>query len=286
MIVVRLMGGLGNQMFQYAIARSLADRYQTDLKLDIFDYQFHKLRRYEIDNYCVRASIATQKDLDCFGVKVNRFTLRHRIFKQLPNLFSGKVFCEKSLAFNSGIFDIEPPAYLDGYWQSEEYFIANADAIRRDFSLVDPLDESNQIMLDKIKKSKSVSLHIRRGDYVNNDAHGVCSADYYRKAVRYVAERINYPHLFVFSDDLEWVRDNLVFPVETTFVSINDNTRGIFDMMLMQNCEHHIIANSSFSWWGAWLNPSPQKIVVSPVKWFRDTRLDDKDIIPTGWIRI
>ena len=138
--------------------------------------------------------------------------------------------------------------------------------------------------------SNAVSLHVRRGDYVSDPAtnrfHGTCSPDYYRQAVDYVIGRAGVPHLFVFSDDQEWTRANLQFAVPRRSSSANPPDCGYRDMQLMARCRHHIIANSSFSWWGAWLNPSPEKIVVAPKQWFSSPRNDTRDLVPPNWVRM
>ena len=145
-------------------------------------------------------------------------------------------------------------------------------------------------LVRRIDAVNAVSLHVRRGDYVDNPStnrwHGICSLDYYQRALDYIGFHAEAPHLFVFSDDQKWTRANLRFAAATTFVEINPPDRGYRDMSLMARCRHHIIANSSFSWWGAWLNPSHEKIVVAPKQWFSAARNDTRDLIPPGWVRL
>lgn len=290
-VIVRLMGGLGNQMFQYAAARSLADRYQVELKLDLFDFEYHRLRRYELGNFRIRAGIAGKDDVRSLGMNIVRLSLYGRLRHRFLPTLSKSVFREKTMAYDPKMESIALPVYLDGYWQSERYFVFNRDVIRNDFQLTSQPDESNGEVLTRIKAVNAVSLHVRRSDYVTDSKTskvlGLCSLDYYRNAVSYISEIVDRPHFFVFSDDHSWVQENLGFVTPRTIVTVNSSQNGVFDMMLMQCCKHHIIANSSFSWWGAWLNSAHGKIVIAPKKWFvDDMQLQTNDLIPSSWIRL
>jgi hypothetical protein len=290
MIVVKLIGGLGNQMFQYAIARSLADRYNVVLKLDLSGYEQYALRHYELGGFNIRAEIADRPDMDFFKVNTQQRSVLQRIKTYLPFSRRGSVFREAAFVFDERVLSIKPPVYLDGYWQTERYFIHNSEALRRDFTLRQRLDERNGEMLAQIKETNAVSLHIRRGDYLSdsrtNDFHGVCSLEYYHAAIHIIAKRVENPHIFIFTDDHEWAKNNLDFKYPSTLVDVNSGDQGILDMMLMCHCKHHIIANSSFSWWGAWLNPSPEKIVIAPKSWFRNAPHDTSDLLPKAWITL
>jgi hypothetical protein len=201
-------------------------------------------------------------------------------------------FKEKSFIYNEEVFQNDPPLYLDGYWQSEKYFLDISKHLYSEFVLKQPLDKTNQEMMNQINDSKSnaVSLHIRRGDYVKNPKtalyHGICSLDYYRSAADYLAARLEAPHFYVFSDDLEWVSNNLELPYLMTLVDVNGPDRGASDMTLMMACRHNVIANSTFSWWGAWLNQHVGKIVIAPERWFIEASLDTRDLIPASWVRL
>ena len=179
---------------------------------------------------------------------------------------------------------------MEGYWQSYRYFADAADKIRQELTPRDPMEPGNAAVAAEIDAVEAVSLHVRRGDYVTNAGaapfHGLCSLDYYRAAVNHVRARVGAPHLFIFSDDHDWARDNLRFDLPTTYVVANPPDRGFRDMQLMARCRHHITANSSFSWWGAWLNPRHDKIVVAPQAWFADPKIDTRDLIPQGWTRL
>jgi hypothetical protein len=177
--------------------------------------------------------------------------------------------------------------YLAGYWQSEQYFREAAPAIHADFTFKSLPANRNAELAEQIGQVNAVSLHVRRGDYVNNPktnvVHGVCSLDYYRDAVRHVASRVENPYFFIFSDDMAWVKEHLKMDLPCQYVDHNCGAESYNDMRLMSLCRHHIIANSSFSWWGAWLNRNPDKIVVAPKKWFANDK-NISDLFPAGWV--
>jgi hypothetical protein len=181
-------------------------------------------------------------------------------------------------------------AYLEGYWQSEKYFAPIATLLRDEFKLKEPLSPACQGWVEKMKQTQSISLHVRRNDYVSNlhtnQYHGVCQPAYYDKAICHIRNQVPGTTLFVFSDEMDWARKNLrnYDPIE--FIELRGKNRDQEEMLLMSLCDHHIIANSSYSWWGAWLGTFPQKIVIAPQKWFNDATLNTKDLIPETWIRI
>lgn len=267
MIVVKLKGRLGNQIFQYAIGRHLALMNNTSLKFDISGYKG------------VRAS---HLKLNAFGIDIKKANLFDKLLS--------KKYEEQSLDFDNNVLDSTGNIYLDGYWQSEQYFISIADVIRSDIELRDTLSSANLEMLRQISETDSVSIHIRRGDYVTHDCVtktlGACSLDYYIAAVDYVVDRISNPNFFVFSDDTEWVSDNFKIDYPMTIVDINGAETAYIDLYLMSRCKNQIISNSSFSWWGAWLNNNPGKIVVAPYPWYNDKNMNSEDIIPDSWHKI
>jgi hypothetical protein len=180
---------------------------------------------------------------------------------------------------------MESPLYMMGYWQSERYFLEQQKSIREDFRFRQAFAGFNAALAAEMSSSPSVSVHLRRGDYLSDQIMDVCSLDYYRAAAKYIEESIGRPTYYVFSDDTDWVRSHVDFLPGATFIDHNKGLDSHKDMQLMSRCKHHIIANSSFSWWGAWLNPSPHKIVVAPSTWFRHGR-DDSDHVPSQWIRL
>ena len=196
---------------------------------------------------------------------------------------------EPYLDYWAGINQVSPNAYLMGYWQSEKYFQFIEAIIRADFVFKQAMSNSNQLIANQIEQSNAVSLHVRRGDYANNPltaaTHGLCSMDYYMQAIQHIGECVYEPNFFIFSDDIVWVKENLKINFPCFYVDGNYGEESYNDMRLMSLCKHHIIANSSFSWWGAWLNQYAGKIVIAPNKWFaHDT--DVKDLLPESWVKL
>lgn len=293
MITSHIIGGLGNQMFQYAAGRSLALQNGCELQLDTSDFAAYTLHQgFELDIV--------------FGINLRRLDKissgkllgwrKHRFLSSLFGRIEGfgtlhtTIAREPSFNYWPKWMHLQAPAYLFGYWQSERYFSEFKHEIRQDFRFRQNLDPESNRIAEAISNKTSVSLHVRRGDYAKNPKttalHGLCSPAYYSKAIDYLAHRANNLHLFIFSDDIPWVKANLPIAGHNyTYVSHNKGSDSWRDMQLMSLCQHHIIANSSFSWWGAWLNPSPKKFVVAPEKWFAKD-IDTSDLIPESWIRL
>jgi len=267
MITVKIIGGLGNQMFQYALGKCLALKHNTDLKLDLSGFENYKAWKFELDN---------------LNISYKTFNLKDKESLQRIN--------EKFFHFDKELLNLSDNVYLDGYFQSEKYFKKIKQVLLNDFMVTSPVNEKNKKMLDLINSTNSVSLHVRRGDYITNPSanafHGTCSVEYYNKAAKYISENIDNPHFFLFSDEPEWVRENILIDKPVTIVDINTIDNGYDDLRLMSNCKYNIIANSSFSWWGSWLNNNPQKVVIAPKRWFISTVHDTKDLIPEGWIKL
>lgn len=292
MIISHIIGGLGNQMFQYAAGRALAKQHNQPLRLDVSgfaNYQLHNgfdLARIFVGQTDLATSEDMQRILGWRAIpRIRRLLLR----PGFAVLRGNKFVVEPHFRYWAGINRVPPNAYLTGYWQSEKYFISIESIIRADFVFKQPVLEKNQQIADEIAQRNAVSLHVRRGDYVKNTqtfaTHGVCSLDYYRDAIRHIAERVEQPRFFVFSDDIAWVKDNMRIDLPCHYVDHNHGAESYSDMRLMSLCQHHIIANSSFSWWGAWLNPSSDKIVVAPKRWFAK-QADVRDLFPPGWITL
>jgi hypothetical protein len=297
MIIVKLMGGLGNQMFQYAMGRSLAHRHNTQLKLDLSFLEstpeVTTPRVYELEHFNITGEIATPLEVAEFTGKYNDLFQSALVkMRRLIGLSAASPFhyVERHFHFDPAVLDAPDNTYLEGYWQSEKYFRDTEDIILHEFVVTSEPDEWNRRMAEEIEATASFSIHVRRGDYVADKAtseyHGVCSLDYYRTAVDMIVSQIKSPHFFVFSDDPAWVKENLELRYPVTFMDHNGPRRSHEDLRLMSLCKHHIIANSSFSWWGAWLCRNPNKIVIAPERWFNDTEIDTKDLLPERWIRI
>lgn len=277
MKIVKLMGGLGNQMFQYAFGAALGDDVYYDKSW--FDESRGVAgitpREYELGAFRARVKFATmRRNMPKFIRKIFGISSMRKL--PVVNETRPHVYCP-DLVCDTG--------YFVGYFQTEKYFAHIRNKILRDFTLRVPLNAVNREMLNKIRKCENpVSLHVRRGDYLQlQNSVGLISLDYYKRAIEYIAGCVKNPHFFLFSDDIEWVRENLPIEHPFTVVDINDANCGWFDLELMKNCKHNIIANSSFSWWGAWLNENPDKIVVAPKVYCLDRQ--SPDVIPQQWVR-
>lgn len=290
MIIVKLMGGLGNQMFQYAAGRCLAHLHKTELKLDLSYLNAdpknkYTKREYKLDVFNLNTEFATEKDIQTF-LPLDKGKMSNTLMRKLPILFSKVVANESGHNFMKEFYSFPKHVYLNGFWQSELYFEPVIDILRKEFTLKEKLSMGNLELSNKIVSCNSVSLHIRRGDYIDNKEtnafHGTCSLEYYHEAINYLKSRSQDLNLFVFSDDVIWAKDNLRTDIPISFADLNNP--GHIDMHLMSLCKHNIIANSSFSWWGAWLNQDPGKTVIAPKNWFTGTFL--KDIYPKGWLVI
>jgi hypothetical protein len=291
MIVCNILGGLGNQMFQYAASFAVARAKGTHLKLDISNFNGYELHNgYELNRiFDINTPIASRKEVEgVLGWK--RYSLIRKFYRRLfkGNEKSNYVI-EPTFTYWSNIYQLTDMAYLEGYWQSEKYFADIAPEVREIFTFKSELKDKNLDLSHLINASNSVSLHIRRGDYLSNSANSKvyyqCSMDYYNKAIERVAKAINNPVFFVFSDDISWAKDNLNLDYQFVFIDHNSGEDSYIDMQLMSLCKHNIIANSTFSWWGAWLNANPKKMVYSPKEWFINGRSSD-DLIPESWNRI
>lgn len=297
MIVVKLMGGLGNQMFQYAAAKRLAHFHNTDVKLDLSFFEKSKPgitpRSLVLQKTSIIILPATRCEILLFAGFPKSYV--GRLFTKMLRLTCLKrprptSFIEPHFHFAPEVLDLPDNTYLEGYWQSPSYFDEIADIIQREFTVTHCLKGINLETLHLIERSESVSIHIRRGDYTTNPNamkfHGTCGIDYYQKCVVQIAEKVTNPHFFVFSDDPLWVRANLDFKHSTTIIDNNDQEHGYEDLMLMSLCKHNIIANSTFSWWGAWLNRNPGKIVMAPSCWFANHEINTKDLLPESWLKV
>lgn len=290
MIIVKLRGGLGNQLFQYSLGRHLAYRNKSCLKLDVSELSSDPQRTYRLGFFNVVEDFVRTEDLRMFlahnATNIGRFfeRLKRRL---LPQYFP-KIINEHSFRFDPDILKVKGPSLLNGYWQSEKYFVEIAELLRQDLVLKPTIPEANRATLSAMMKVNSVSIHVRRGDYVTNaktnSYHGVLPLDYFRRAIRTIEERVSDPFYFIFSDDIAWVRENIKID-NSIVVDSNSPDVEYEDLRLMASCKHNIIANSSFSWWGAWLNKNPEKIVVAPRNWFA-VDVDSSDLVPPGWIRL
>ena len=219
-----------------------------------------------------------------------KYTHRRLLDRALP-LRRRTLIVERAFTFDPDVLrTTRRNIYLQGYWQSEKYFRDIRPMLQRDLTVKTEPDAANAAMAGRIRRVESVSLHVRRGDYVSNEVttrvHGVMDPDYYRRAAEDLGARVRQPHFFVFSDEPQWAREHLELGHPTTVVDLNGPDRSCEDLRLMRLCRHHIIANSSFSWWGAWLSDGPDPVVIAPKRWFRESEHDTRDLIPDRWRRL
>jgi len=291
MVITRLIGGLGNQMFQYAVGRRLAHVLGTELKLDIteFDnYKFRTFRTYSLGNFNIREKFASPKEVAALARPTILERMRAKVLRRPPRPPQTYIR-EKHFHFDPEILRLPDGVYLEGYWQSEKYFADIAGIIPQEFTVKTPQRGKDKKLAEMIAATESVGIHIRRGDYVSNphtnQVHGVCALDYYLRCVEFINSKVKNAHFFVFSDNPQWVAENLKLPFSMTIVNHNNSSKAYEDLRLISQCKHHIIANSSFSWWGAWLNPRKDKMVFAPKQWFGKSKASTQDLIPTQWLR-
>lgn len=291
MVVVQLIGGLGNQMFQYALGRCLAKRRNDELFLHLARLSSSTVssqakpnaRNFGLDVFEIAGEITTLDKLQQDRANVI-WTITESGFGFFPEVLEASD-CHRNIG-------------LMGWWQSENYFIEIANTIRSDFeykSSYEPPFSSS--MLDMVRNCESVCVHIRRTDYSSEeDTKGALKLDYYLRALEVIGSRLNDPRLFIFSDEIAWCRANLTFPLPATFVSSDDLGLGhaADDFYLMSMCKHFVIANSTYSWWAAWLGKAPEKLIVAPLRWFKaednaetnKSYLCSNDLVPNTWIRV
>jgi hypothetical protein len=273
MIIVKLIGGLGNQMFQYATAKALAVSQHKPLYVDATAFETYTLHQLGLQHF--NLDLQHYKQPKRFVAKWNRF------FKKIIQ------YHEQQFNYDISLQNIKNDIlFLNGYFQSELYFNEYENYIREAFEIKSPLKKETRAALELMKKGTAVSLHIRRGDYLQHDIHNTNKEQYYRDAMEYIENKIEDVVYFIFSDDMDWVKENFKTNTETHYMDFNDAASNYEDLKLMSSCQHHIIANSSFSWWGAWLNPNPNKIVIAPKKWFNDETRNYKDVVPASWIKL
>ena len=292
MVILNIFGGLGNQMFQYAAGRALAIRRETGLYLDVASFQRYSIHQgFELNRlFALNVQAATEDTFkNVLGWQRSPF-IRRMLYRDFMRFVRKRNYIsEPHFEYWEGIKNAPDSCYLSGYWQSERYFTDVAEKIRKDFAFLIPLDGENLKLSQQIIGLNSVSLHVRRGDYIldpkNAKIYHACTAEYYGKAIELLMNMVQNPRFFIFSDDIEWAKQNLDIGRSCTYVAHNRGTDSYIDMQLMSLCKHHIIANSSFSWWGAWLNPCSDKVVVAPSMWF-NSEINTGDLLPLDWLLV
>lgn len=275
---VALCGGLGNQMFQYAYLLYLKNIF-SDVKSFIPDQKWEHIGGFELNRvFSIHHSADTWEKLYNIGFP----------FTRLFHFFNPTYFGKNFLVQTEDLFPNKKYGYFYGTWQSEKYFI-NHDKIKNSFKFNEQRlnQETRRIAKSLGGEGVTVSIHIRRGDYLSDAfASGFgncCPLEYYRKAINFMNEKFHDPLFLIFSDDMEWVKENLILR-NAIYVNHNKNIDSWQDMYLMSKCKHNIIANSTFSWWGAWLNDNDDKIVIAPKRWW--STIDNDDVVPESWIRL
>jgi hypothetical protein len=309
MIVVRLDGGLGNQLFQYALGRHLALQHGAELKLDCHVYELDFSRRYLLDQFSINAARASFFDIwkvcpkEAMARIIQRLRpsrLAHKVVGWIdsPYRFGGyehpascpplrhgiKIVRERWFHFDPEVLQIPPGCALIGHWLSERYFRSSRGQLIKELRLPPIQKELGR----RITGCESVSLHVRRGDFVDSPRHTATSAAYCREAMKFFRSRLSRPQFFVFSDDFAWVQAQLPAGPDMHLVSLESTAGEVEDFRLMSQCRHHITAASTFSWWAAWLNDSPGRLVVAPAAeaWYRDPFCQPKDLLPADWITL
>ncbi len=294
MIVVKIFGGLGNQLFQYAFGRRLAIDRNTDLYIDLSMYNQtlnsnQTIRDVELHLFKINCKVADEQVIRQFSQsKINK--LINEFLIRSPFITSANYLREPHFHFYENALHVGKQIYINGYWQSEKYFSSIRNQLLTELIPNSELSNMSQLICNEIINNNAVSIHIRRGDYVsseiNQSIYHLWSIDYYINAIDYITTKISQPKFFVFSDDVEWVKSNLIIDYDVTFVDHNKGKYSYQDLILMSKCKHNIIANSSFSWWAAWLNQNANKIIIAPEKWFKDKSKLTTDLICNTWITI
>jgi len=293
-IICNLNGGLGNQMFQYAFAKSLSIETNQELKISINDIISDKNRNFELSEvFGIRCNLASNKEIlivsKCLAFSKITKKLAYFISRHFNINFLLLTDIKENFSEIIRIVLNSKHTYLLGYWQNASLFELNRDIILKEFTFKLDINKYYLNVLSEIQNTNSVSIHVRRGDYVTNKKamkyHGLIGMEYYEKATNYMISILPEVHFFVFSDDISFVKKEFSFLTRNvTIVDSSKSNHNALDLLLMSNCKNNIIANSSFSWWGAWLNSYNKKIVIAPNNWF--TNQDSTKLIPNTWIRM
>jgi hypothetical protein len=297
MILIRLMGGLGNQMFQYAVGRALAKRHHTELKLDLSllekgqEYGEQAIyREYELERtFGITASQASAEEVLRYNPVpqhlVGKVVNRVRRLVALP-----RTFIEPSRRYDARVLSLPDDYCLVGGYQSPKYFSTVEEELREDFTFRMPLAPKARDLVAEMALVDAIGLNVRRGDYVSNPYYrrilGFVGLAYYERSLRYLADHLKRPHVFIFSDEIDWCQEHMKLDLPHTFVTRDYAPHGSADdLHMLSHCHHFALANSTFAWWGAWLAPAAEKIVIVPANWSADGSLDTTDLVYPHWIR-
>lgn len=292
MIITRLTGGLGNQMFQYAAGYALARRNRTILKLDATWYEDHPNivahEEYGLHVFNIVEQFATNEEIRSFDEQTNFGKIVSGFFgrrRSRRNYHSAEKF-----TYYPHFFDLRGDCYIIGHWQSEKFFCGAEQHLRRQFTARYQLPPSADALMREIdSNSSAVAVHFRRGDYVTGkwcEHAKAIPGEYYDRSIQQLLSLVKTPVLYVFSDDIQFVANVFKPQCETKFVIAGKDWLAADEMMLMSHCKHHVIANSTFSWWAAWLGKWEKQIVLAPSPWFSGNNYDTADVVPVGWKKI
>jgi hypothetical protein len=291
-IVSKLSGGIGNQLFQFAASYALAKRSRAALFFDDSWYSSHSHGHHPKLDDIFNISILRcplVKQVNAFGVysfpPLRRLLLSSKLKPVRPKC----LYAEPHYHYSSELLRSRISMFVYGLWQSESYFSDYKHELRSIIRFKYDLSRNSREVSNHILQSNSISVHVRRGDYfASKDSiavHGVCLREYYSRSIEYINNHFKDPVFFIFSDDPQWARENIEVGGKSFFVSCNTGPQSYQDMHLMSLCRHNIIANSTFSWWAAWLNSNTNKVIIAPSKWFNNSRIDSSDVCPTNWLR-
>ncbi|WP_114327494.1 alpha-1,2-fucosyltransferase [Candidatus Colwellia aromaticivorans] len=290
MKIVRICGGFGNQLFQYAFFLAIKEKFNETVKLDAFDMESYALHNgFELERiFKLNADYCTMAEKKQYQGTKNIFTkLTKEVRKHIPFINTSYIKEKKHHHFtfqpeNFGTVDTD--IYYRGPWQSPLYFDDVEHVLREHLVFPEFSDAKSIALCEDIQGQETVAIHIRRGDYLKHKAlGGICDLPYYENAIEKIETLVDNPLYVVFSDDIEWCKENIKVK-NARFVDWNSGEQSFQDMHLMSLCKHNIIANSSFSWWGAWLNANLNKIVIAPNKWIHYT--DASGILPEQWLQV
>jgi hypothetical protein len=289
MIIVKLFQGFGNQMFQYAYARALSIRFRKELKFDVSWYTENSAHRaFMLDNLKLQYLCATDKEIydtkTCNGPNIITYKWNQLTNKVAPYYKKSIVKESLNTCFDPNLLKTNSNSYIEGYFASELYFKEIADIIKQEFEIKSQATDCNKTMMQQMQQRNSVCISIRRGDFVKNPMHDVCDLNYFYGSIAYISQKISDPYFYVFSDDNTWVQDNFKTDFPHEFVTHN-YPNFLEDFRMMQACKHHIIPNSTFSWWAAWLAEKQESIIIAPQKWLNTTDIDYAKVVPERWIK-
>ncbi len=268
MIIIKLQGALGNQLFQYAFGRLFGILNKEEVRFFFGNNKNDVQRKYTLEKFNVRLSLLTDDEAKNLG-----FGLASRAWRKITKNYH--------IGYEEGLLYTKKK-YLEGYFHSYKYLEPIRDILQTEITLREPIEKKYSEIIEKMKNTGSVALHVRRGDYVTNTTYSPCGIEYYARALQMIKERVENPTVFLFSDDISWCQENIKTDIPITFMDNVDYE----DFSLGTNCKHDIISNSSYSFWIAWLNKNPNKIVIAPKNWSRKYESEYRDMCPEDWIRI